>query len=472
MKSQKFALTILMTLTLIGVAVPQNIQTVRGANQAILGVIKSDIEANYLGRESVPKTLAVNYKKALDLIGQSSLQAEMSRIIGLFLLEFDDPRIFLSPQSKNIQYDYQWDLDLVGNVVYVKNIDPKSDAYEKGLRAGDRVYMIEDFTLSRENFWKAIELFEILSPQESLNVLIGKPDGRKFRLEIKAKVHSSNLLVGFTELESRNIKIADETTFEERSKPSFYDQLDGLLICRFPSFLVEPISVEKLSNRSKKSSALIIDLRGVGGISEKAWELGIRVNRENKTYVPRNATRAFQEIAEENLDLDDGDLRTLKLMTANLLRQGMRIGEAKGKKSTEPLMAKSGSGDSFSGKIIVLVDGETSGAAEIFARLVQIEKRGMVLGDITSGRSNGSVFRTHKSGPTFPAPFGLQVPVSEIVLENGDRLDGKGVIPDEIILPTQSDLATQRDRVLARAAEILGVRLTAEEAGLIFAKKR
>ncbi|HYL97372.1 MAG TPA: S41 family peptidase [Blastocatellia bacterium] len=86
-----------------------------------------------------------------------------------------------------------------------------------------------------------------------------------------------------------------------------------------------------------------------------------------------------------------GSVETLSRMVGYLFDHDVKIAELKGRKDSKPMMAKPHS-HGFSGKLIVLIDSQSASAAEVLARLVQLEKRGTVLGD----RSAGAVMQAER----------------------------------------------------------------------------
>lgn len=132
------------------------------------------------------------------------------------------------------------------------------------------------------------------------------------------------------------------------------------------------------------------------------------------------------------------------------------------------MLAKTRGDSGFKGRLIVLVDSNSASASEVLARVVQLEKRGTVLGDRTSGKVMRSRLYPHQIGLDTVVFYAVSVTDADLIMTDGQSLENVGVIPDELLLPTAEDLRSQKDSVLSRAIAMAGATLDPVEAGKLF----
>ncbi|MBD0326967.1 MAG: hypothetical protein ICV68_11075, partial [Pyrinomonadaceae bacterium] len=310
---------------------------------------------------------------------------------------------------------------------YVVAVKPKSDAEAQGLKPGDEVVSIDGFKPTRQNLWKINYNYNLLRPQPGKRVVIRTPGGELRELALKAKVEKQPKQVNLTELFNE----LNEDREDEKKLVRYVELGPDVLIWKLREFGLTESKVDEMMKRARQRKALILDLRGNGG--------GYEV--------------------------------TLKRMVGYFFDKDVTIGDIVRRKETKPLKAKSRGDKAFKGQLVVLVDSESGSAAELFARVVQLEKRGTVIGDRSAGAVMRSVFRPGLLGDMSSGnmiPYGASITDSDIIMADGKGLEHIGVTPDEIILPTAADLAARRDPALARAAALVGTELTPEKAGTLF----
>jgi C-terminal processing protease CtpA/Prc len=158
----------------------------------------------------------------------------------------------------------------------------------------------------------------------------------------------------------------------------------------------------------------------------------------------------------------------LKYLAENVLQSDTKIADRVTRKDTKPLLEKYHPHNPYSGKMVVLVDSRSASASEIFARAVQLEKRGTIVGDHSSGSVMESILNGYSTGRGVMVFYGASITEADVIMSDGKSLEHVGVIPDEVLVPTAADMAAGRDPVLAHAAETLGVKVTPEQAGKLF----
>lgn len=229
--------------------VAQNIKSARILHQNILKNIKNDIKEKYYDPDLRGIDIEANYKQSSALIEKAMSVEELTDIIARFLIQFDDSHLFFLPPRKTVTVDYGWEMQIIGDKVYVTKVKEDSDAFKKGVRPGDRIYMLDGFIPTRNEFQLLKYHYQVLSPRSVLSVILIKPNGGKYKLDLNAKIIEDNVFMPTT----RNLKLMLEREYLDRTEQKFYDKIPDLSVWKMPGFELTAIKVDKMMDRAKKS---------------------------------------------------------------------------------------------------------------------------------------------------------------------------------------------------------------------------
>lgn len=76
---------------------------------------------------------------------------------------------------------------------------------------------------------------------------------------------------------------------------------------------------------------------------------------------------------------------TLRTFLGSFFDHEVKIADRVTRDSAKPVLTRSIGRNAFTGKLMILVDSASASASEVLARVVQLEKRGTVLGDRSAG---------------------------------------------------------------------------------------
>jgi C-terminal processing protease CtpA/Prc len=395
--------------------------------KSMLTNVKNAVKKDYYDPNFHGINLDERFKTAADRLEQVNTTGEAMGVIAQVLLDFDDSHLYFLPPATNVDVEYGWRMQMHGDKCFVTIVKPKSDAEAKGLKVGDQILSIESFRPTRKDLWKMNYFYNIVGKRQRLKLNVLSPNDEQPReVVIESKIKQLPKLIDLQTL------IFDYFKQDTRSAVEFnyFKYVGNTTIWKMPSFAIPPEDIDTIMSKIKGSS-LILDLRGNGG----------------------------------------GYVVTLEKLAGYMFDKDLNIAELKGRKEMKPQKSKTKGKDAFGGKLIVLVDHDSGSAAEIFARLVQLEKRGIVLGDVSAGAVMQARGFFTTTGANDEVVYGASVTNADVIMSDGKSLEHVGVIPDEQILPTGQDLANQRDPVLAKAIELAGGNVSADEAGKFFRYK-
>jgi C-terminal processing protease CtpA/Prc len=423
---------LLIFIIVLGCARPVLSQSIssqdRDRGLIMLKAARDDIRKNYYDPTFRGIDLDARTKLAEEKIKQAQSNGEMFGIIAQMLLEFNDSHTVFLPPPRSARIEYGWQVQTFGDDCYVIAVKPKSDAEAKGLKPGDKVLKIDGIAPNRSNIWIYHYLYNALSPRPVVNVEVQSPGEQPRLLELKARVQTGKKVFDLTDTIDLNAYIRELEDEARMNEHRAIEVNKDIVIWRMPGFDLSKDEVDERIDKVKKYKTLILDLRRNGG----------------------------------------GAVDTLQALVGNLFDRDITIGNMKLRKESKPMLAKTRGDSGYKGQVFVLVDSESFSASEVLARVVQLEKRGTVVGDRTHGKVMRSRLYPHQIGLDTIIFYGVSVTDADIIMGDGKSLEGTGVSPDEILLPTAEDLRSQKDPVLSRAVAIAGGTLDPQEAGKFF----
>ncbi len=417
----------LMAQTSVFGQTAKDLERDRNRGVVMLSLMKDYLKEFYYDPKYHGMDIDARFKTADQRVREAANISQILGIVAQVLVELNDSHTFFIPPSRPVDVDYGWKMQMIGNTCFITEVDEGSDAGAQGLKPGDEIVSLDGFRPTRENIWKMDYNYNVLRPQPGKRVVILTPQGQQRELALKAKVEARPKQINRQEWFDQAFKDQED----EKKLPRYFELSEAAIIWKLRHFDLTESKIGDMMKRARQHKALILDLRGNSGGEEAA----------------------------------------LQKLTGYFFDHDIVIGEMKRRKESKPLKAKSRGDNVFKGQLVVLVDSKSASAAELFARVVQLEKRATVVGDRSAGAVMRSIFRPGALGDMSSGNmvfYGASITDADLIMSDGKSLEHAGITPDELVLPNAADLAAKRDPVLARAAGLVGAHLTPEKAGTFF----
>ena len=394
----------------------------RESAEYCIKAVASEVQSRYYDPTLRGLDFKDRVKQATERADTAHSLSEVYGVVAWLLEPLNDSHTFFIPPARPYDVQNGWEYGFVGDTPYITAVKPDSNAFAQGIRPGDQLLTLEGFNVTRENAWKLQYAFEGLAPRSAMHVTVRDPEGKTRTLLVGAEVTKLPNVVDIFSSEEWFRRHDILHTMESRTV-----DMGDVMVWKLPTFVIN--EDDKYLNLAQKHKALILDLRGNPG----------------------------------------GNESVLAKVIARLFDKEVIVGERIQRKHTNTWKVEpKDSEKTFRGKLIVLIDSESASAAEIFARIIQIEGRGMVIGDRSSGMVMEAEHSYFVAGMAPPIPAGVSVTVADLRMRDGKSLEHVGVEPDRVVLPSPQDMAAGRDPALAAAAAEVGVQLTPEQAGKLF----
>jgi len=398
----------------------------RSKAKEMLRTVHNDIKENYFDKKYKGVDLDARFKLAEQKIETATTMNYALADVAGAIDTLKDSHTFFIPPPRPYKHSYGWKMQPIGETdCFVTAVQPGSDAEKKGLKPGDQLLSVNGYSAIREDMWKIKFVFNILRPQPGLRLVVRSPNGATHQIDAMASMRATERLRNLLDYRSFADERADRKRIHHARSVEYGKDA---IVWNLPDFVFLPDEANKMLDQIRSHNALVLDLRGNPG----------------------------------------GSMEFLAHFLGGMFDHEVKIADRVRRNGVQQELTKSRGDKTFNGKLVVLVDSESASASEVFARVVQLEKRGVVVGDLSSGSVMESRMYPHSIGAMAITFYGSSITEADLIMRDGKSLERVGVLPDTRILPTPGDLAASRDPALAYAASVIGVKVTPEEAGKLF----
>lgn len=393
----------------------------------MLSQIKRILKEHYYDPNYKGIDLDARIKMAEEQVRSLKTRWEINRAVAQVLIDLNDSHTKFYPPNMQYQVEYGFATMMVGKECFVVNVMPGTDAQKQGLSPGDRIDNFNGIVPTRETHWIISYLIYSLDPQSELRLKVTDVKNIGRDVLIRSKFSSPEEWIA-----AYNKRKKSEAKKGEVSRLFTCKELAAdVTACKLRTFRVNKDTIKEMMKIAGLSKKLILDLRGNGG----------------------------------------GSVDTEMFLTGSFFEKKVKIGTEITRKTTKERHSYEVE-QPYRGDLFVLIDSNSGSASEVFARTIQLEKRGKVIGDISAGAVMTSITLdvllgggTAAMNASIRDIFAVQVTVGNLIMTDGKSLEAVGVLPDHLIGPTQKAMALRNDPVLAFAAELAGVTITPEKAG-------
>lgn len=400
--------------------------SVRERNRNILKTVKEQVVKSYFDPNFRGVDLEAKYRLADLKVSSSNNDTEAFMAIWEFLESLNDSHTRFIPPTRRDKFRHGWLMQMIGDKCYVTQVMKGTDADKKGLKPGDQIIEIEGMRPTPKEFPRITYLLYELNPLPDFNLVVESPDGARRSLKVDAKRISGQVVTNLTDYNTYMNLVRQA---ENLSRIYAHRIMEGdVTIWKMPQWDLQIHKVDDIMGKVKKDGSLVIDLRGNAG----------------------------------------GNEEMLLRLVGHMFDEDVKIGDIVRRSETKPLVAKTMGGRAFRGKLVVLIDSDSSSASEVFARVVQLKERGVVIGDRSAGRVMRSMYHPQKFGFDLIIAYGVSVTDADLIMVDGNSLERQGVDPDTRVLPTPMDLRQNHDPILAAGLAAAGAEVSPQKAGTLF----